>query len=157
MFAIGNMNMAFAGEPKVIIRNGAFIDNLRQGHLFEKIPAALDIVVDETWGRIAAIIWEPRLRLPYYGLYQEPQAGSQLPGYSDVWSYYGEDYLIYNNHDEVGYEQTDDDMELGIVVGMRFSFKQFDFNSFRKCMRDRLERREAGKGMPSLVFYFDIP
>jgi hypothetical protein len=157
MLTICHMNTAFAGEQKVVVRKGVFVDNLIHGRFLEKIPAALDIVVDETWGRVASILWEPRLSLPHYDIDQKLERESTLPALSESWSYYGKRYPTYNKNDQVAYERTDDDMELGIVVGMRFRFKKFDFNSFRRCMKNNLERREAKKGMPSVVFYFDIP
>lgn len=126
-------------------------------YLFEKDPATWDTVIDDTWGHMTPQSENPKNNALTNN--QDRVKGNALVHSTDLGL---ENILSCPDTDAVyGLEsiQNTEDLEPGIIVGLKYTFKRFKFHRFHKSIRSFFShpKRAAPDKPPSVALYFEIP
>jgi hypothetical protein len=124
---------------------------------FEKVPATWDTVIEDAWGHMTPLS---------ENLKNNPSTNNPYRVKENVLAHSTdlelENILSCPDTDAVyGFEsvQNTEDLEPGIVVGLKYTFKRFNFHRFHKSIRAFFShpKRPVPDRPPSVALYFEIP
>lgn len=148
-FVIGPMT--FAEEIKIPISHVCKSPN-KNLNLLEKDPATWDRVMDGAWGQIMTKPEDPKDRFPSNGHNLFSWHSESCPNFSLI-------SIESAVTDEFQDAHAEGDIEPGIIVGLKFTFKRFQLHSLHRSiisLFSNTPKTERHSGQ-SLALYFEVP
>ena len=143
--------MAFAEEQKIHISHVCKSPN-ENLNLLEKDPATWDKVMDGAWGQIMTTPEDPKDRSPFNGHNLLPWHSESCPDFSLI-------SIESAVTDEFQDAHVEGDIEPGIIVGLKYTFKRFQLHCLHRSIISffsNTPKNERHSGQ-SLALYFEVP
>ncbi|UCF84827.1 MAG: hypothetical protein JSV50_04135 [Desulfobacteraceae bacterium] len=131
----------------------------RGNYVFEWEPVTWDNIMNGVWGDVTHGIKDPEASPVFddYGLV--PGEEHIVIDSTDPWSFDNLTSLEPAVADEFGNVSPDEGADPGIVIGIKYLFKRFQFDRFRRSILSFISNsNKTASGTPSEVaFYVDVP
>ena len=149
----------FAEDPKNPSKQTA-INYVGDLCLFAREPACWDAVINVPWGEMKTFSQDPKISS--FSCNYRFMPGDDAYTYINLSDPYGFDNMTAMAPimvDEFEDLNDEGDMDTGIVVGVKYFFKCFQFDRFKSSILSFFRRsKKTDDGTPPAVaFYFDVP
>lgn len=131
----------------------------RGDYVFEREPVTWDNIMDGVWGDVIPGLKDPEISPVFGDQGLVPWEEYIAIDYTDPWQFKCLISLEPAIDNEFGGDYPDEGADTGIVVGLKYLFKRFKFEHFRRSILSFIinSNKTASGTSAEVAFYVDVP